>query len=1722
MRAKLSKRICSAILAVAMLLSLAPVTTFAITDEDIPASVELGKGFNLLECKTFESANLKSAILFDSVDTLNPTKVRIGKVESNMTYITSMSSYLDNTHTDISTEVGVTKEGLLAKAEVKAKFGFKGEWESSGTVNTSRLILEILAKAYKYSLNMEMSEPWAKDENNEYVSINPTFAYDLVHMRPEDLFNTYGTHIVTQYDAGGEAYTSYEGTDASNSMKSEFDIEANATVNVSAADIADVNVEVNASGGEKHEDSFANNNKQTSMRVRGGDPFYSTFDKIIAGDADETVNGWLQSMFTMDENTGSTKATMIQTDELKLMPLWELLEMDYGKDHSKRVAQLRDYFQENANREYLELYEEFIYGIPGDYADNYDVIREAMVTDENLGVVESAPSDRIPIYTEADLNKIGRSEDYPLDGQYTLMRDIEMKYDFGGIGYTVDRTIEPFTGDFDGNGHTIYNLNPIARYNGTTEVYMGFILYNRGNLYNIRFEDSNFECRESKKTTTAIKLNVANTAKAYLGLVVGRNVAALNSSNLSNIYIDNATFIIDNVPCETYVGLAAGCIADTNFVSGITVVNSYIDVSAALDDGLYHIGAVCGASSSGAGMISHDNVVKCDKDAFVGGCIGSFVSDTNPRVETYSYDNDVQSASMSGYQLSGYGDLNAYTYGGSDKYALTNEKLFKYYCDKENIAGGIGGYAEEWKIHSETTAKPWLIVHAPDGVTAYQNSLISMKNLKVYFAQYGDDTASYEDVTDRVNFVYDFSEIAEDVPVTVVYGKHLVEFTVDVVEPVVTDIAITKKGKTQFRVGEYFDNSLFEGQILYSNNLTSSLSASDEGLTVYIPELEGDNPINVGEYKFVETSTGTDVVIEYMGCQATYCISVLPEDMTNKLQFEKASFVCTPGGEFEIAVALKNNLGITTLGVHLEYDNNTFEVIEVNDAGLLTGFQNVDSDGFTVPLLWMDISATENNTEIGTLATVKFRAKEDASEGKNKIKLVFDGATNAEGEEVSASSETTFVVEMCTTSVGDVNSSAVVDIWDAVLLTRYVYNKNVFGVNRAASDINRDDDVNILDSTLLNRHMVGLFGITGAPGRFNVRLKSDLYTEDKILSGVVVNRIIPEPEEISGYIFKGYYLDENFENEVVTLPVMSVKEIVLYPKYVAGYVVESDLELVNNIFTPGEKLDLRHIINEYSCIENWDVYDGEELVFTSITCIPADYIPTSTLRVVGKEAVNAKFNVTYVSDEECTHTNPALHTYGESIELTEAVATANTTAGAIVFSFVGWYDNPGFNGLPITQISADAPGDITLYAKWDKESWHIKLDPAGGEVEEGFVIHTYGTETILPTPTHGNPEYVFSHWIFDGSDVTTIPADFYSSYSNVLTATAVWTYEPTVELTLRGSSTNMESKEVKKITIPANKYYYIGDYERGSVLASDGKYYAFKGWCKTGTDLVINKSYLSGIGEDLDLTAVWTELSITINYYNENKNLIETKKYDYYEGISGVLALEPEAREGYHFAGWRKVGTTMRTWPYIDVSSSASGTTTFDYMMDWVAEGEAYPVVIRSYMPEGQERSGNLNVILFDQASTITGPGANEHTMIFVPKGCDEFETTVWWKNNGKTYEECNMRYDRSSLPDCYLTATVRDGRTYFIKYKDKFIGLDKWKGFIKTYINNYNVILDDETVSTLTHKTGTATVLPVNSKEGYVFDGWYDNPEFDGSPITEIPAEHIGDIVLYAKWTKN
>lgn len=49
--------------------------------------------------------------------------------------------------------------------------------------------------------------------------------------------------------------------------------------------------------------------------------------------------------------------------------------------------------------------------------------------------------------------------------------------------------------------------------------------------------------------------------------------------------------------------------------------------------------------------------------------------------------------------------------------------------------------------------------------------------------------------------------------------------------------------------------------------------------------------------------------------------------------------------------------------------------------------------------------------------------------------------------------------------------------------------------------------------------------------------------------------------------------------------------------------------------------------------------------------------------------------------------------------------------------------------------------------------------------------------------------------------------------------------------------------------------------------------------------------------------------------------------------------------------------------------------------------------------------------------------------------------------------------------------------------------------------------------------KTDETFRIPVIDRDGYIFEGWYNNPEFSGVPITHIKKGSVSDISLYAKF---
>lgn len=130
---------------------------------------------------------------------------------------------------------------------------------------------------------------------------------------------------------------------------------------------------------------------------------------------------------------------------------------------------------------------------------------------------------------------------------------------------------------------------------------------------------------------------------------------------------------------------------------------------------------------------------------------------------------------------------------------------------------------------------------------------------------------------------------------------------------------------------------------------------------------------------------------------------------------------------------------------------------------------------------------------------------------------------------------------------------------------------------------------------------------------------------------------------------------------------------------------------------------------------------------------------------------------------------------------------------------------------------------------------------------------------------------------------------------------------------------------------------------------------------------------------------------------------------------------------------------------------------------------------------------------------TLTYNIETEVILPIVTRDCYVFDG--WYTADGKKAE----KIERGSVGDVVLNATWTP-----IEYKIIFHGEND------EYINDTNN--KDNSVFTVESET---FILYGAVKRGYVFAGWYDNPECVGQPITAREKGTHGDLHLYAKWAE-
>jgi hypothetical protein len=236
-----------------------------------------------------------------------------------------------------------------------------------------------------------------------------------------------------------------------------------------------------------------------------------------------------------------------------------------------------------------------------------------------FGAAAAAHSYVIPISSQYDLNLVSNS----LDAHYVLTSDVELRWDFTPIG-TDER---PFTGVFDGNGHSITNMTfgdqaEAVISSETGECLLGLFGVSTGTVKNLTIKNA------APPKEGSDDLNVPEGTEVCCGLIAAKNYGTIESCSV--IYL-NGTNAVD-WPNITY-----GSIAGSNYgtISDCKVDNTFF---VNVNDGEARIGMVAGETFEGSSIervsrvgyidIADISGASEDSEAYVGGIVGVFYGGT--------------------------------------------------------------------------------------------------------------------------------------------------------------------------------------------------------------------------------------------------------------------------------------------------------------------------------------------------------------------------------------------------------------------------------------------------------------------------------------------------------------------------------------------------------------------------------------------------------------------------------------------------------------------------------------------------------------------------------------------------------------------------------------------------------------------------------------------------------------------------------------------------------------------------------------------------------------------------------------------------------------------------------------------------------------------------------------------------------------------------------------
>jgi uncharacterized protein YjdB len=428
---QMKKRAISVILALVMVVGLLPAM---ITSTMAAGNDNLGLGFLLrgyasLSGQQLLGTNLKRTIFKNDAYAALANYCYFDPLVKANGNITAKG----NTVMDYAEEQGI-ELGVSAKGEIGIPKVFK--------IDLSQKISSSLRESLKESSDAMFynSTSWRREaiydinfgsipQNVIQGQLNPQFLADITNpnVKPEKIFDTYGTHFLTEYTMGGWAEASIYSIDQSinQSFNSSSGVEGTITKMIESG--ASLNL--------------GTSTYKSETKTYGGYGGVITAPDLPA--AQTILNNWINS-FNRTDYWNVCEILAMPGDgnnRIKFEGIWELLP-DGNKDRYNEL--LTEYMRLSIEQD-VAFYNSLVYktGMPGNAVK--------VEAEDRIGYV--SPDGIIPISTADQFLSIG-SGSYSLTENYILMSDIDLTNKNTNTMREAMQNI-PFTGSFDGNGKTI-------------------------------------------------------------------------------------------------------------------------------------------------------------------------------------------------------------------------------------------------------------------------------------------------------------------------------------------------------------------------------------------------------------------------------------------------------------------------------------------------------------------------------------------------------------------------------------------------------------------------------------------------------------------------------------------------------------------------------------------------------------------------------------------------------------------------------------------------------------------------------------------------------------------------------------------------------------------------------------------------------------------------------------------------------------------------------------------------------------------------------------------------------------------------------------------------------------------------------------------------------------------------------------------------------------------